>query len=59
MVYCIRITIMNCSTCMFCHTQEATSGIHKDIWDMFKPDIGYVFSVNEGVSKVNIIDEKY
>ncbi|XP_042884156.1 glutamate receptor ionotropic, delta-1-like [Penaeus japonicus] len=32
--------------------KEATSGIYKEIWDRFQPDVGYVFSANEGVEKV-------
>ncbi|ROT83246.1 hypothetical protein C7M84_023582 [Penaeus vannamei] len=32
--------------------QEATSGIYKQIWDVFDPSVGYVYTWDEGVEKV-------
>ncbi|XP_042857155.1 glutamate receptor ionotropic, delta-2-like [Penaeus japonicus] len=32
--------------------KEATSGIYKQIWDVFDPSVGYVYTWDEGVEKV-------
>ncbi|XP_042857157.1 glutamate receptor ionotropic, delta-2-like [Penaeus japonicus] len=32
--------------------REATSGIYKEIWDLFDPEVGYVRNVDTGVNRV-------